>query len=77
VQAPVVREERRVSIHAPRAGSDNLREGVMSCRSEFQSTLPARGATVIFRFRSVCNSVSIHAPRAGSDRAQESGSSPY
>ena len=56
-----------VSIHAPRAGSD---QGGSRHRatSMFQSTLPARGATYAPTVATACRaSVSIHAPRAGSD----------
>ena len=61
------RGRERVSIHAPRAGSDD----VNSWRKDFlkfQSTLPARGATGdrLCAGHLVC--VSIHAPRAGSDQ---------
>ena len=34
----------------------------------FQSTLPARGATMLARVTSDCLPISIHAPREGSDR---------
>ena len=34
-----------ISIHAPRAGSDGLRDGADDQRRKFQSTLPVRGAT--------------------------------
>ena len=57
----------RISIHAPRTGSD---EGLTlkAVRKEiFQSTLPARGATLYFAPTSVINGISIHAPRTGSD----------
>ena len=36
---------------------------------EFQSTLPARGATNVSARRDHCNQISIHAPRTGSDPA--------
>ena len=35
-----------ISIHAPRTGSDHTTLSGSSCQSLFQSTLPARGATV-------------------------------
>ena len=35
----------RISIHAPREGSDTLTSLVISAGRQFQSTLPARGAT--------------------------------
>ena len=34
----------------------------------FQSTLPARGATLLHKKRAVLQGISIHAPRTGSDR---------
>ena len=37
-------------------------------RFRFQSTLPVRGATIIFNFDFPIFDISIHAPRAGSDR---------
>ena len=36
---------RRISIHAPRTGSDSGEIACVDLRKEFQSTLPARGAT--------------------------------
>ena len=56
-----------ISIHAPRTGSD-----VPSCFAliklvEFQSTLPARGATRCPNIYLVRVDISIHAPRTGSD----------
>ena len=36
-----------ISIHAPRTGSDGNRDGFRPCAYGFQSTLPARGATVL------------------------------
>ena len=37
----------RISIHAPRAGSDLPRRGLYQGDNKFQSTLPVRGATAI------------------------------
>ena len=34
-----------ISIHAPRAGSDDIPEGYVLVEDKFQSTLPVRGAT--------------------------------
>ena len=34
-----------ISIHAPRTGSDRIKRRFTAHISEFQSTLPARGAT--------------------------------
>ena len=36
----------QISIHAPRAGRDDLRSATLSVTYEFQSTRPVRGATV-------------------------------
>ena len=36
-----------ISIHAPRTGSDTLADLALEYREEFQSTLPARGATLL------------------------------
>jgi len=57
----------RVSIHAPRAGSDVVCLGAVGPSLEFQSTLPARGATKYALCFGESKHVSIHAPRAGSD----------
>ena len=40
-----MRQERKISIHAPRTGSDALRRASSARSRSFQSTLPARGAT--------------------------------
>ena len=39
----------RISIHAPRAGSDTSADGVIRPSCTFQSTLPVRGATQLSR----------------------------
>ena len=58
----------RISIHAPREGSDDNRNLGPAILIRFQSTLPVRGAT-----QGLCAigtqrlSISIHAPREGSD----------
>ena len=41
--------EQRISIHAPRTGSDRTLMGWTTISPTFQSTLPARGATVDLR----------------------------
>ena len=56
-----------VSIHAPRAGSDGVGVVYRQDRGQFQSTLPARGATDVLPVGPPFRDVSIHAPRAGSD----------
>ena len=57
----------RISIHAPRAGSDGSRRPAAP-PSSFQSTLPVRGATHQRGRHRAPAQISIHAPRAGSDR---------
>ena len=44
---------------------------VKCLKSRFQSTLPARGATVIYKQGHVFGFISIHAPRTGSDSAHD------
>ena len=56
-----------ISIHAPRAGSDQGKRGVNHKIDKFQSMLPVRGATLAAGFGGLLMSISIHAPRAGSD----------
>ena len=58
---------RTISIHAPRTGSDMRFPPQNSRKCGFQSTLPARGATVWQCVRRVDYCISIHAPRTGSD----------
>ena len=56
-----------ISIHAPREGGD-VAEGVSSVPTvEFQSTPPARGATVRVVPHGAQRLISIHAPREGGD----------
>ena len=56
-----------ISIHAPREGRDGI--AVLPCfsASEFQSTRPARGATLTVNLWYYTESISIHAPREGRD----------
>ena len=56
----------RISIHAPRMGSDLLSAGLRAV-IQFQSTLPAWGATRLDVSYPSSTSISIHAPRMGSD----------
>ena len=56
-----------ISIHAPREGSDLDILTVSANPYEFQSTLPARGATIDAFFAVLGWHISIHAPREGSD----------
>ena len=56
-----------ISIHAPREGSDGIHTAKVAEILEFQSTLPARGATIIGAGYALFLDISIHAPREGSD----------
>ena len=57
-----------ISIHAPRTGSDDELDVLVSVHHVFQSTLPARGATRLWQVaQEIHTSISIHAPRTGSD----------
>ena len=62
------RQREGISIHAPRGGSDPPSGNGTVVGWEFQSTLPAGGATFS---NTACNKrhadISIHAPRGGSD----------
>ena len=58
---------KKISIHAPRAGSDRLSNRSERARRRFQSTLPVRGATKAAKATELDELISIHAPRAGSD----------
>ena len=60
-------ETSRISIHAPRVGSDIGFDGYNGIRTKFQSTLPVWGATIPARILSRYPPISIHAPRVGSD----------
>ena len=58
---------KNISIHAPREGGDIiLRIGATFCMI-FQSTPPARGATVLMAALLSSLGISIHAPREGGD----------
>ena len=56
-----------ISIHAPRTGSDDA-DSLNPGDVEFQSTLPARGATQAGESAEEQSGISIHAPRTGSDQ---------
>ena len=60
--------EAEISIHAPRTGSDNAADISNGTEPGFQSTLPARGATLRQYRAKNRQRISIHAPRTGSDR---------
>ena len=57
----------RISIHAPREGSDRSASQLSLNRVTFQSTLPVRGATHWMPLPEPPKGISIHAPREGSD----------
>ena len=59
-----------ISIHAPREGSDVADTVTTATTEQFQSTLPARGATELLLPLLQACVISIHAPREGSDEAQ-------
>ena len=58
-----------ISIHAPCTGSDLPTCVAVSSATPFQSTLPARGATLSDWLLLQSNIISIHAPCTGSDQA--------
>ena len=58
-----------ISIHAPREGGDCAKGWAMMVTSKFQSTPPARGATLQTNFYGQSVYISIHAPREGGDVA--------
>ena len=68
----------RISIHAPREGSDSARLASPFTSPTFLSTLPARGATPAgLHGRGCCRCISIHAPREGSDNSKRRHSDHY
>ena len=56
-----------VSIHTPREGGDTIGRGSSLYASRFQSTPPARGATIPTSRTRTGGVVSIHTPREGGD----------
>ena len=56
-----------ISIHAPREGGDVSDSGTAFSKGGFQSTPPARGATLKTALLPDCVQISIHAPREGGD----------
>ena len=56
-----------ISIHAPRTGSDFPTPEQQRTALQFQSTLPARGATRVRARVFAEEAISTHAPRTGSD----------
>ena len=62
------RSRNEISIHAPRVGSDETFDDGAPETDQFQSTLPAWGATERCACLARVVIISIHAPRVGSDR---------
>ena len=65
----------KISIHAPRVGSDVAARSGGGWLMEFQSTLPVWGATETNRREYIRDCISIHAPRVGSDGNGDGGRS--
>ena len=66
-----------ISIHAPREGSDVACISLPVTVILFQSTPPARGATLRYGITWLfCKRISIHAPREGSDNSGSAVSLP-
>ena len=61
------RQTPTISIHAPREGGDPTAWGTLRRTLGFQSTPPARGATLYDRRQLSQQAISIHAPREGGD----------
>ena len=57
-----------ISIHAPREGGDLTVKRIGKIKIRFQSTPPARGATLSSRNQYMAQIISIHAPREGGDQ---------
>ena len=56
-----------ISIHAPREGGDSHPSTQWMANFLFQSTPPARGATIKAALWALYVEISIHAPREGGD----------
>ncbi len=62
-----IMETAKISIHAPREGSDYKPAYKTGKDGKFQSTLPVKGATAFIFILNAHERISIHAPREGSD----------
>ena len=62
-----------ISIHAPREGCDSAPVSPCHATPRFQSTHPARGATLGGNQRALSCRISIHAPREGCDGQHRGG----
>ena len=58
---------------APRVGRDSSTGSTLSATTWFQSTRPARGATLRLIAHAIRDDVSIHAPREGRDHGWHLG----
>ena len=58
----------QISIHAPSEGSDMNMIIIIAMYIQFQSTLPAKGATKRLVTKNNNDNISIHAPSEGSDQ---------
>ena len=67
---------KRISIHAPRGGSDQRATPSWITCYQFQSTLPVGGATIALAAYSPYLVISIHAPRGGSDQQDTAATCP-
>ena len=64
-------QERKISIHAPRAGSDREPHCTLRPCSDISIHAPRAGSDKHSIYAALINThISIHAPRAGSDRAR-------
>ena len=70
-----LRKPQNISIHAPREGGDPGTRRSAPCAG-FQSTHPARGATLQSGKQAYNSNISIHAPREGGDRHPGGGAKP-
>ena len=70
----IFNNHRKISIHAPLAGSDQAMKPINTIQISFLSTLPSRGATDRIEKTRQTILISIHAPLAGSDYVK--GSAP-
>ena len=63
----IISSRTEISIHAPREGGDVLHRINAGALAAFQSTPPARGATLKAAGGLEAFKISIHAPREGGD----------
>ena len=63
----ICEQKKEISIHAPREGGDVRGRRVVDRDAAFQSTPPARGATMFMSSPPSVVVISIHAPREGGD----------